>query len=96
MDKGKKSTKTYVTPDGRVVSRRWFRVPAVLWIMVVGSALTALALVGRIGYLLARRGPILPGDDFNLTVFTFFLSGAGALVFCLVIYMLARPEEPDM
>lgn len=96
MEKVKKSTRTYVTPDGRVVSWRWFRVPAVLWIMVVGSTLTALALVGRIGYLLARRGPILPGDDFSLTVFTFLLSGAGALVFSLVIYMLARPEEPEM
>lgn len=92
----KKSTKTYVTPDGRVVSWRWFRVPAVLWLMVTGSALTALALVGRIGFLLARRGPIQPGDDFNLTVFVFLLSGLGALVFSLVIYLLARPEQPDI
>lgn len=92
----KKSTKTYVTPDGRVVSWRWFRVPAVLWLIVVGSTITALALVGRIGYLLARQGPIQPGDDLNLTVFTLLLSGAGALVFSLVIYMLARPEEPDI
>ncbi|RYF75765.1 MAG: hypothetical protein EOO39_06475 [Cytophagaceae bacterium] len=92
----KKSIKTYVTPDGRVVSWRWFRVPAVLWLIVIGSALTALALVGRIGYLLARTGPILPSDDFNLTVFTFLLSSAGALVFSLVIYLLAKPEEPDI
>ncbi|MBO0952239.1 hypothetical protein [Fibrella forsythiae] len=92
----KKSIKTYVTPDGRVVSWRWFRVPAVLWLIVVGSTLTALVLIGRIGYLLARTGPILPGDDFNLTVFTFLLSGAGALVFSLVIYLLAKPEEPDI
>ena len=92
----KNLTKTYVTPDGRVVNWRWFRVPAVLWLIVIGSSLTALVLVGRLGYLLARRGPIQPGDDFNLTVFTFLLSGAGALVFSLVIYMLAKPEEPDM
>ncbi|HEX9956244.1 MAG TPA: hypothetical protein VGA96_03275 [Fibrella sp.] len=92
----KNLTKTYVTPDGRVVNWRWFRVPAVLWLIVIGSSLTALVLVGRIGYLLARTGPIQPGDDFNLTVFTFLLSGAGALVFSLVIYMLAKPEEPDM
>ncbi|WP_375444289.1 hypothetical protein [uncultured Fibrella sp.] len=92
----KKSIKTYVTPDGRVVSWRWFRVPAVLWLIVVGSTLTAVTLVARIGYLLARTGPILPGDDFNLTVFTFLLSSAGALVFSLVIYLLAKPEEPDI
>lgn len=92
----KKSIKTYVTPDGRIVSWRWFRVPAVLWLIVIGSTLTALALVGRIGYLLARTGPILPGDDFNLTVFTLLLSSAGALVFSLVIYLLAKPEEPDI
>lgn len=91
----KKSTKTYVTPDGRVVSRRWYRVPAVLWLIVVGSSLTALVLMGRIGYLLARRGPILPGDDFNLTVFTFLLSGGGAVVFSIVMYLLARPEQPE-
>ncbi|MEZ0540962.1 hypothetical protein [Fibrella arboris] len=92
----KKSSKTYVTPDGRVVSWRWFRVPAVLWLIVAGSTLTALALLGRIGYLLARQGPVLPGDDFNLTVFTLLLSGTGALVFSLVIYLLARPEQPDV
>jgi predicted small integral membrane protein len=92
----KKSTKTYVTPDGRVVSWRWYRVPAVLWLIVVGSTITALILVGRVGYLLARQGPIQPGDDLNLTVFTLLLSGAGALVFSLVIYLLARPEEPDL
>ena len=92
----KNLTKTYVTPDGRVVNWRWFRVPAVLWLIVIGSSLTALVLVGRIGYLLARTGPIQPGDDFNLTVFTFLLSAAGAVVFSLVIYMLAKPEEPDM
>jgi predicted small integral membrane protein len=92
----KKSTKTYVTPDGRVVSWRWFRVPAVLWLIVVGSTITALILVGRIGYLLARRGPIQPGDDLNLTVFTLLLSSVGALVFSLVIYLLAKPEEPDI
>ncbi len=92
----KKSTKTYVTPDGRVIGWRWFRVPAVLWLIVVGSTITALILIGRIGYLLARQGPIQPGDDLNLTVFTFLLSGAGALVFSLVIYLLAKPEEPDI
>ena len=92
----KKSRKTYVTPDGRVVGWRWYRVPAVLWLIVIGSGLVALVLVVRVGYLLARRGPILPGDDFNLTVFTLLLSGAGAVVFSLVMYLLARPEQPDM
>ena len=91
----KKSAKTYVTPDGRIVSWRWYRVPAVLWLIVVGSSLTALVLVGRVGYLLARRGPILPGDDFNLTVFTLLLSGGGAVVFSIVMYLLARPEQPE-
>ncbi len=91
-----KKGRTYVTPDGRVVSWRWYRVPVVLWIMVVGSALTALMLAGRIGYLLARHGPVLPGDDLNLTVFTLLLSGAGVAVFSIVIYLLARPEEPDL
>ena len=90
-----KKAKTYVSPDGRVVGWRWFRVPAVLWLIVVGSTLTSLALLGRVGYLLARQGPIQPGDDFNLTVFTLLLSGAGAVVFSFVIFMLARPEEPD-
>jgi hypothetical protein len=89
-------SKTYVTPDGRIVSWRWKRVPVVLWLIVVGSALTAVALLIRIGYLLARSGPIRPDDDFNLTVFTFLLSGIGALVFSVVVYVLARPEQPDM
>jgi hypothetical protein len=86
---------TYVTPDGRVVGWRWKRVPVVLWLIVVGSALTAITLLIRIGYLLARSGPIQPDDDFNLTVFTFLLSGLGSLVFSLVVYLLARPEQPD-
>ncbi|MBO0934436.1 hypothetical protein [Fibrella aquatilis] len=90
-----KKANTYVSPDGRVVGWRWFRVPAVLWLIVVGSALTAIALMIRVGYLLARRGSIQPGDDFNLTVFVLLLSGAGALVFSFVVFMLARPEEPD-
>ena len=90
-----KKANTYVSPDGRVVGWRWFRVPAVLWLIVVGSTLTSLALMGRVGYLLARSGPIQPTDDFNLTVFTLLLSGAGAVVFSFVIFMLARPEEPD-
>lgn len=90
-----KRGKSYVTPDGRVVSWRWKRVPAVLWLIVIGSSLTSLALIGRIGYLLARRGPIQPADDFNLTVFTLLLSGAGVLVFSLVVYLLARPEQPE-
>lgn len=90
-----KRAKTYVTPDGRVVGWRWKRVPVVLWLMLVGSALTSLVLMARIGYLLARRGPIEPGDDFNLTVFTFLLSSGGVLVFSLVVYLLARPEQPE-
>lgn len=92
----KEKSNVYVTPDGRVVRWRWKRVPVILWLIVVGSAISALVLLGRISYLLARRGPILPGDDFNLTVFTFLLAGGGALVFSLVVYLLARPERPDL
>lgn len=91
----KNKAKTYVTPDGRIVGWRWKRVPSILWLIVVGSLLTSLALIGRIGYLLARPGPIQPGDDLNLTVFTLLLSGGGVLVFSLVVYLLARPEQPD-
>ena len=90
-----KKGRTYVSPDGRVVAWRWYRVPVVLWLIVFGATTTALILMGRIGYLLARTGPILPADDLNLTVFTLLLSGAGAAVFTIVVYMLARPEEPE-
>ncbi|CCH02281.1 hypothetical protein FAES_4281 [Fibrella aestuarina BUZ 2] len=90
-----KRAKTYVTPDGRVVGWRWKRVPVILWLIVVGCTLSALTLMGRVGYLLARRGPIQPSDDFNLTVFTLLLAGGGALAFSLVVYLLARPEQPD-
>lgn len=89
----RKSAKTYITADGRLVGWRWARVPVILWLMVTGCVLSALTLVGRVGYLLAQSGPIRPDDDFNLTVFLLLLSGAGASVFSLVIYLLARPEE---
>lgn len=86
-------SKTYLTADGRVVRYRWHRVPVVLWLMVVGSAVTALALLVQIGLLLVRREPLRPEDDFNVTVFTMLLCLVASSVFGLGIYLLVRPEE---
>ncbi|MBC8155827.1 MAG: hypothetical protein H7Z72_23305 [Bacteroidetes bacterium] len=86
-------SKTYLTADGRVVSYRWHRVPVVLWLMLVGSILTAFALFVQIALLLVRREPLRPEDDFNVTVFTLILCVVASAVFGLGVYLLVRPEE---
>lgn len=90
-----KRSHTYLTPRGRIISWRWRRIPAILWLMLIGTVLSGLAALGRLVYLLARRGPIQSEDDFNLTVFLFLLCLIGAAVFSLVAYLLARPAEDD-
>lgn len=86
-------SKTYLTADGRIVSYRWYRVPVVLWLMLVGSLVTAIALLGQIGLLLIRREPLRPEDDFNVTVFVMLLCLVASAVFSLGVYLLVRPEE---
>lgn len=86
-------SKTYLTADGRVVSYRWRRVPVVLWLMLGGSLVTAMALLVQIGLLLIRREPLRPEDDFNVTLFTMLLCLVASSVFGLGVYLLVRPEE---
>jgi hypothetical protein len=86
--------KTYVTVDGRVVSWRWARVPVVLWLMLVGTWLSAGLSLGRAVYLMTQPVAVRDASDFNLTVFLFLLCVAGGAVFGLVVYLLAKPEEP--
>lgn len=86
-------SKTYLTADGRIVRYRWHRVPVVLWLMLVGSLITAVALMVQIVLLLIRREPLRPEDDFNVTVFTLVLCLVASSVFSLGVYLLVRPEE---
>lgn len=84
---------TYLTANGRVVTYRWHRVPVVLWLMLVGSFITAVALFVQIALLLIRKEPLRPEDDFNVTVFTMLLCLVASSVFGLGVYLLVRPEE---
>lgn len=93
-----KPAKTYINAHGQIVPVqpwRWSRVPAVLWLAAVGTALPILALLGRLVLLAVQREPITRDDDLNLTVFTLLLCLFGTAFFGFVVYMMARPEEPD-
>ncbi len=71
---------------------RWERVPAVLWLMLLGSTLGALTLIGRVVYLVAR-GHVTSDDDLSLTVFTGVLCLFTASVLGAGTYYLCRPAE---
>ncbi len=93
-----KHAKTYINAQGAIVPVqpwRWSRVPAVLWLAAVGTALPIFALIGRLVLLTVQPEPITPDDDLNLTVFTLLLCLFGTAFFGFVVYMMARPEEPD-
>lgn len=93
-----KPAKTYINAQGKIVPVkpwRWSRVPAVLWLAAVGTALPIFALIGRLILLAVQREPITRDDDLNLTVFTLLLCLFGTTFFGFVVYMMARPEEPD-
>lgn len=71
---------------------RWERVPAVLWLMLLGSTLGALVLIGRVVYLIVR-GHVTSDDDLSLTVFTGVLCLFTASVLGAGMYYLCRPVE---
>lgn len=80
------------TPPAPTRRYRWERVPAVLWLMLLGSALGALVLIGRVVYLVAR-GHVTSDDDLSLTVFTGILCLFTASVLGAGTYYLCRPAE---
>jgi hypothetical protein len=86
--------KTYVSPAGRVLSWRWARVPVVLWLMLVGTWVSAGLSLGWIGYLLTQTRAVREASDFNLAVFLLLLCAFGGSVFGLGVWLLAKPEEP--
>ena len=93
-----KTARTYINAQGEIVPMqpwRWSRVPAVLWLAAVGTALPIFALLGRLIWLAIRPEAITRDDDLNLTVFTLLLCVGGTAFFGFVVYMMARPEEPD-
>jgi len=71
---------------------RWKRVPAILWLMLLGSVLGALTLIGRVVYLL-NRGHVTSDDDLSLTVFTAVLCLFTASVLGAGTYYLCRPAD---
>jgi hypothetical protein len=93
-----KPAKTYINAQGQIVPAnpwRWSRVPAVLWLAVIGTTLPIFLLLARLVELAVQRKPITRDDDLHLTVFTLLLCFAGTAFFGFVVYMMARPEEPD-
>lgn len=71
---------------------RWERVPAILWLMLLGSTIGAIVLIGRLVYLVSR-GNVTSDDDLSLTVFTGVLCLFTASVLGAGTYYLCRPVD---
>lgn len=72
---------------------RWERVPAVLWLMLLGSVAGALVLIGRAVYLFTRAEAVTSDDDLSLTVFLGVLCLFSSAVLGAGVYYLCRPVE---
>ncbi len=72
---------------------RWERVPAVLWLMLLGSVAGALMLIGRALYLFTRAEAVTADDDLSLTVFLGVLCLFSSAVLGAGTYYLCRPVE---
>lgn len=81
---------TTATPSRRY---RWERVPAILWLMLLGSVAGALMLIGRAIYLFTRAEAVTPDDDLSLTVFLGLLCLFSSTVLGAGAYYLCRPAE---
>jgi len=81
---------TTATPSRRY---RWERVPAVLWLMLLGSVAGALMLIGRALYLFTRTEAVTSDDDLSLTVFVGVLCVFSSAVLGAGAYYLCRPVE---
>jgi riboflavin transporter FmnP len=72
---------------------RWERVPAIVWLMLLGSVAGALILIGRTIYLFTRAEVVTPDDDLSLTVFLGVLCLFSSTVLGAGVYYLCRPAE---